>query len=158
MSYRHWLTFCTILLRSVLRTVLTLSKAWLTSWSWQTERVNTEILKCLFPFIFRSSGFECVRQSLVPCTLEKSALIPSWDSVERMVLHVWDTAPLVQAGSDRVLDREARSAARLAWSFPVPSWRTSKEELMFSRASLVSRMATRERERMKLNCFVLSNW
>lgn len=58
-----------------------------------------------------------------------------------MVLQVGDTAPLVHAGSDRVLDREARSSDRLAWSFPIPSWRISNEELTFSKASLVSRMA-----------------
>lgn len=54
-------------------------------------------------------------------TREKSALVPSWASVERTELQVWDTAPLVQAGSDRVLDSEARSSDRLALSFPAPS-------------------------------------
>lgn len=76
-----------------------------------------------------------------PGTLVKSALTPSWASVERMALQVGDTAPLVQAGSERVLDREARSPDRLFCSFDVPSWSTSSEELTFSRASLVSRMA-----------------
>lgn len=78
-------------------------------------------------------------------TREKSALVPSWGSVERTELQVWDTAPLVQAGSDRVLDSEARSSDRLVFSFPAPSWRTSREELTFSRASLVSRMAEKQR-------------
>lgn len=54
-------------------------------------------------------------------TREKSASAPSWASVERTELQVWDTAPLVQAGSDRVLDSEARSSDRLALSLPVPS-------------------------------------
>lgn len=72
-------------------------------------------------------------------------LASSWDSVERMELQVCDTAPLVQAGSDRVLEREARSSDRLALSLPVPSCRTSNDELTFSRASLVSRMAIGQR-------------
>lgn len=46
MSERRPLTFCTMLLRSVFRTVLTLTKAWLTSGTWQTgkrSRVNLDI-------------------------------------------------------------------------------------------------------------------
>lgn len=54
-------------------------------------------------------------------TREKSALVPSWASVARTEVQVCDTAPLVQAGSDRVLDSEARSSDRLALSLPVPS-------------------------------------
>lgn len=74
-------------------------------------------------------------------TLVKSALAASWGTVLRMVLQVCDTAPLVQAGSDSVLDRDARSSARLLCSFTVPSWRISRDEPTLSRASLVSRMA-----------------
>lgn len=58
-----------------------------------------------------------------------------------MVLQVCDTAPLVQAGSDSVLDRDARSSDKLLLSLIVPSCRISREESTLSRASLVSRMA-----------------
>lgn len=64
-----------------------------------------------------------------------------------MVLQVCDTAPLVQAGSDSVLDRDARSSDKLVLSLIVPSWRISREELTLSRASLVSRMATADMTR-----------
>lgn len=75
----------------------------------------------------------------------KSALAPSWGTVLRMVLQVCDTAPLVQAGSDSVLDRDARSSDKLVLSLTVPSWRISRDEPTLSRASLVSRMATADR-------------
>ncbi|KAG7270661.1 hypothetical protein CRUP_032180 [Coryphaenoides rupestris] len=77
----------------------------------------------------------------VVVTVEKSALTPSWASLARTVVQVWATAPLVQAGSDSVLDREARSPDRLACSRPVPSCRVSRDVPMLSSASLVSRMA-----------------
>lgn len=47
----------------------------------------------------------------------------------------------LQPGSLRVLFRLERTRLRLKWSFPVASWRTSRDILTFSRASLVSRMA-----------------
>ena len=64
-----------------------------------------------------------------------------------MAPQVWATAPLVQAGSDSVLDREDRSLDRLACSRPVPSCRVSRDVPMLSSASLVSRMAGAEGDR-----------
>ncbi len=79
------------------------------------------------------------------CTRVKLALICSWDSDWRMLRHSWaevaSDSSSWQPGSLRVWLILIRTRFRLKLSFLVPSWRTTKPTLTFSRASLVSRMA-----------------